>query len=445
MSDKDLAIKVENVSKLFRIGFENETHDTFAETFLSFIKSPLENYRNYRTLYRFDDMDFEKKQNTDNALWALRDISFTVERGKILGIIGINGAGKSTLLKILARITPPTTGRVEIRGRISSLLEVGTGFHPELTGRENVYLNATILGMRKKEVDDKFDSIVDFSGVEKFLDTPVKRYSSGMRVRLAFAVAAHLEPEILIVDEVLAVGDSAFQKKCINKMQDIGQLGATVMFVSHSMPAITRMCSRALLLEDGYVSKDGQTNEVVNAYLSTGLGTTPERVWDPASAPGDDVVRLRSVRVRSDNGKTLDFVDIRQAVAIDMDYEVLQGGSTLLPNFNIYNEDGTCLFSTLEQDASWKNVPRPAGVYRSTAWIPGNFLSEGTVYIEPAMMTPAPFRPHFLARDAAAFQVFDPGEGDSARGSWGGAMMGVVRPMLKWETQLLSQAVAVHG
>ena len=240
MSESNLAVKAEGLSKIYRLGVKVKARESLAGAMFGFLRSPMKNYRKYRSLYRFDDvLNQEGGSTPDNIIWALRDVSFEVRRGEVLGIIGRNGAGKSTLLKILTRIMPPTRGRAEIRGRVSSLLEVGTGFHRELTGRENVYLNGTILGMTKAEVDRKFDEIVAFSGVERFLDTPVKRYSSGMSVRLAFAVAAHLEPEILIVDEVLAVGDAEFQKKCINKMQDVSRHGRTVLFVSHNMPAVS--------------------------------------------------------------------------------------------------------------------------------------------------------------------------------------------------------------
>ena len=248
MTSKDIAIKVENISKLYRIGMKDEMNDSFGGAIFSFFKSPVKNYLKYRSLYRFDDIKSSDNSNQDNhpsdIIWALRDISFEVKKGEVVGIIGRNGAGKSTLLKVLTKITAPTSGRAEIHGRVSSLLEVGTGFHQELTGRENVFLNGTILGMKKKEVDEKFDEIVAFSDVEKFIDTPVKRYSSGMKVRLAFSVAAHLEPEILLVDEVLAVGDMRFQKKCLNKMEDVGKEGRTVLFVSHNMPAVTRLCNK---------------------------------------------------------------------------------------------------------------------------------------------------------------------------------------------------------
>jgi len=244
----DSALSVEGVSKIYRIGLQEQTYDSIGREFVEFVKSPIRNYRKYRSLYRFSDDVLSGNYTGDDILWALRDVSFQVKQGEVVGIIGVNGAGKSTLLKVISRITPPTKGQITIRGRVSSLLEVGTGFHPELTGRENVYLNGTILGMRKHEVERKFDEIVDFSGVEKFLDTPVKRYSIGIRVRLGLAVPAHLEPEILIIDEVLAVGDAEFQKKCLNKMEDVGNEGRTVLFVSHNMAAITRLCPRVNLI-----------------------------------------------------------------------------------------------------------------------------------------------------------------------------------------------------
>jgi lipopolysaccharide transport system ATP-binding protein len=255
------AIIVENISKAYRIGLKEQQHDTLGATIVSWAKSPLKNLKRLRNLSKFD--------NTDDAdiFWALKDINFEVKKGEVLGIIGKNGAGKSTLLKILSRITEPSEGRVEIYGRVASLLEVGTGFNPELTGRENVFLNGTILGMTKKEIEARFDEIIDFSGIEKFIDTPVKRYSSGMKVRLAFAVAAHLDPEILIIDEVLAVGDAEFQKKCLGKMKDLsGGKGRTVLFVSHNMAAIQQLCSSIILLKNGELI-DAANNIVSNEKL----------------------------------------------------------------------------------------------------------------------------------------------------------------------------------
>jgi lipopolysaccharide transport system ATP-binding protein len=282
--DERLAIVVEGIGKRYRIGTRVRRDDTIVGALLSYLKKPVRNFKAYRSLYRFEAPGSGPNAGPEAAdiLWALRDVSFVVRQGESIGIIGRNGAGKSTLLKILSRITDPTAGRAVIRGRVSSLLEVGTGFHPELTGRENIYLNGTILGMKKSEIDRKLDEIVDFSGVERFLDTPVKRYSSGMTVRLAFAVAAHLEPEILIIDEVLAVGDAAFQDKCLGRMNEVTRQGRTVLFVSHNMAAVANLCQRSVLLDNGRVAAVGATNEVVEKYLK-GVATLAEQTFDSRS------------------------------------------------------------------------------------------------------------------------------------------------------------------
>lgn len=368
------------------------------------------------------------------TLWALDGVSFDIEQGEVVGIIGRNGAGKSTMLKVLSRITEPTEGRIEVTGRVGSLLEVGTGFHPELTGRENIYLNGAILGMQRAEIRKKFDEIVAFAEVAKFLDTPVKYYSSGMYVRLAFAVAAHLEPEILLVDEVLAVGDASFQRKCLAKMEDVGQHGRTVIFVSHSMPAVARLCRRAILLEKGKVLRDGNVSDVVVDYLRSGYGTTALREWSPAEAPGNEVARLLCARVVSD-GKVTQSVDIRHEVSVEIEYEVREGGHRLTPNFHFFNEEGHCVFVSLDADRSRRGVTRPPGRYRSQVTIPGNFLAEGLLTVNVAMSTLDPVKIHFHELEAVAFQVRDSLDGDSARGDFGGALPGVVRPMLPWSTQ----------
>ena len=436
MSNKNIAIKVENISKRYRIGLKENMHDTFGKTIIECIKSPLKNYRKYRSLYQFEDIGPDSDNNPSDVIWALRDISFEVNEGEIVGIIGVNGAGKSTLLKILSKITVPTGGRATIRGRISSLLEVGTGFHPELTGRENVYLNGTILGMRKKEIDCKFDEIVDFSGIEKFMDTPVKRYSSGMRVRLAFAVAAHLEPEILLIDEVLAVGDARFQKKCLDKMKDVGQHGRTVLFVSHNMPAVTRLCPRTILLNGGRVQVDGPSDHVVSAYMHAEKGAKAERRWpDLTEAPGDEVVRLSSVRVKTKDGRVTETVEISQPVGVEMEYEVLKPGYELLIDFIVTNEEGIIAFNTFNNDPLWRGKPRPVGHYVNTVWIPGHLLSEGMYFLGPRIRTLNPQILRFRVEEAVAFQVVDNTVGDGARGDHTGGMCGVLRPLLKWETQ----------
>ena len=437
MSAEDIAIKVDGLNKCFRIGQKEETHQDLGRVVLDYLKSPLRNYRKYRSLYDFSDITSgTTDHHSEDVIWAVKNLSFEVKQGEVLGIIGRNGAGKSTLLKILSKITPPTTGQIELRGRVSSLLEVGTGFHPELTGRENVYLNGTVLGMRKKEVDQKFDEIVAFSGVEKFLDTPVKRYSSGMRVRLAFAVAAHLEPEILIIDEVLAVGDARFQKKCLNKMQDVGQEGRTVLFVSHNMPAITRMCNRAIHLNDGQLIQDGIASDVVSEYLDTGIGISNVQEWpDIDKAPGNHVVRLRAVQAKNKDGKVQGAVDIRRPVAIEMEFDVLEGGHVLMPYFEVINHENTNVFAIVDQDPEWRNRARPVGRYVSTAWIPGNLLSEGTLFINALMRTTTTKHHFFKVNDAIIFHVNDTIDGDSARGEWMGSMSGAVRPLLEWETK----------
>jgi lipopolysaccharide transport system ATP-binding protein len=369
----------------------------------------------------------------------LQEINFGLAR-EVVGIIGRNGAGKSTLLKLLSRITEPTTGRIELYGRIGSLLEVGTGFHPELSGRENIYLNGAILGMARAEIARKFDEIVAFAEVEKFMDTPVKHFSSGMYMRLAFAVAAHLEPEILLVDEVLAVGDGRFQRKCLDKMQDVGRQGRTVLFVSHNMPAITRLCPRTVLLDAGRVIGDGPSHQVVGAYLSSGLGTTAVRVWpDVNTAPGNDIVRLAAVRVCTEDGVFSDALDIRRPIGIEMEYEVFQSGHVLTPNYHFYNEEGVYAFVAGEADPAWTGRLRPVGRYISTAWIPGNLLSEGTLFVGAAISTMDPVVVHFYERDAVAFQIIDSMDGDSARGQYAGPMPGVVRPLLQWSTRMISE------
>ncbi|MBV9923427.1 MAG: ATP-binding cassette domain-containing protein [Acidobacteria bacterium] len=418
-----VVVSVEGVSKRYRIGALHPGYDSLREVLAGAVTQRLKRLRR-----RGDEED-------DTTLWALREVSFEVRRGEILGIVGRNGAGKSTLLKILSRITRPSQGQVEIYGRVGSLLEVGTGFHPDLTGRENVYLNGAVLGMRKAEIDAKFDEIVAFSELERFIETPVKRYSSGMYVRLAFSVAAHLEPEILIMDEVLAVGDMAFQQKCLDKMNDIRRQGRTIFFVSHNLPAITRLCKRAVLLERGHLVADGQPQEVVNRYLSTSWGAGAERVWGD-DAPGRSVVRLRRVRVAGADGETAAAVDVRRESRIEVTYDVLEEGHALVPVVELYNEEGTEVFSTHDTGAEWRRRPRPRGRYTSAVRLPGNLLAEGTLVAHVSIMSHFPSTIlHARAANAIAFQVLDEPGGVSARGDYAGPMPGVVRPLLEWETR----------
>jgi lipopolysaccharide transport system ATP-binding protein len=325
-----------------------------------------------------------------------------------------------------------------MKGRVGSLLEVGTGFHQELTGRENVYLNGAILGMTRRDIDKRFDEIVAFSEVEKFIDTPVKHYSSGMTLRLAFAVAAHLEPEVLIVDEVLAVGDAQFQKKCIQKMEDVGGEGRTVLFVSHNMPAVSRMCQRVITLDGGRLVDDGPAHTVVHSYMSIGSGTMSERIWDePASAPGGDVVILRAARIRTKEGNLTETVDINQPVGVDIEYDVIQSGHVLAPQMGLVSDEGEDLFLSLDVDPEWRMRSRPAGRYVSTAWIPGNLLTEGMCLVTVALWVSMPSRIfQFSEPQVLGFQVIDNMDAsNSSRGDWLGDIPGVVRPLLEWETK----------
>jgi lipopolysaccharide transport system ATP-binding protein len=382
-----------------------------------------------------------------DRFWALKGVSFDIRAGEVVGIIGRNGAGKSTLLKVLSRIVEPTRGEARIRGRIGSLLEVGTGFHPELTGRENIYLYGGILGMRRAEIERKFDEIVAFAEVERFLDTPVKHYSSGMYMRLAFAVAAHLETEILFVDEVLAVGDARFQRKCLSKMEDVGHQGRTVIFVSHNMAAVTRLCPRAILLESGRIHDDGRSHDVVGRYLSAGVDCMATRVWpDLAKAPGGDIARLRAVRVETADGQVAETVDMSEPISIVMEFDVIQEGHVLLPHFNFMTSEGIHAFTSIDIDSDWRRRPRPKGRYVSKDHITANMLSEGTMFVEPCVITIDPPRTQIYEPNAAAFHVTESFRHECARGDWDGEMGGAMRPMFPWSTEYrpLDEADAVR-
>src|SRR5687768_5286591 len=419
-----VVVRVENVSKRYRVGALHPAYQTFREALVEAVASRV------RRLGR------GRADSEANTLRALDGVSLEVRRGEILGVVGRNGAGKSTLLKILSRITRPSAGRVEIYGRVGSLLEVGTGFHPDLTGRENIFLNGAVLGMRKAEIEKKFDEIVAFSELERFVETPVKFYSSGMYVRLAFSVAAHLEPEILIMDEVLAVGDMAFQQKCLDKMNEIRRQGRTIFFVSHNLPAVTRLCKRAVLLEAGRLVAEGPPHEVVNRYLSSSWKAGAERVWEGAEAPGDAVARLRAARVLDERGETAAAVDVRRPFKLEVVYDVLEDGHALTPVVEFYNDEGTEVFASHDTGAEWRRRARPRGRYASAVRVPGNLLAEGTLIAHVSIMSHFPSTIlHARAQNVVAFQVLDEPGGVSARGDYAGPMPGVVRPLLEWETR----------
>jgi len=369
------------------------------------------------------------KSSSDDTseLWALKDISFEVNQGEVLGIIGRNGAGKSTLLKILSRITEPTSGRAILRGRVASLLEVGTGFHPELTGRENIFLNGAILGMKKAEIARKFDEIVAFAEVERFIDTPVKRYSSGMYVRLAFAVAAHLEPEILIIDEVLAVGDAAFQRRCLGKMSEQAQSGKTVLFVSHNMAAVAQLCQHVIWVDAGKIKLRGHPDVVLSDYLSHESTLIAERRWlCERDAPGDEHVRLLAVRVLQEN-QVADVVDINQSANIEIAFAAQRPVSNLVSGVNLYNLAGTCLTATCD----WRPNALASGVYRKQVTIPPHTLAEGRVDVLVQLVFFDPHRSSVIQPNAVAFDAVDSGGRESVRGPYKGEWPGVMR--LKWE------------
>jgi lipopolysaccharide transport system ATP-binding protein len=414
-----VAIDAQGLSKRYRLGEFQAAYGTLRESLV----------------HAGRRLTGKEHRSATQELWALDDVSFRVNEGEVLGVIGRNGAGKSTLLKVLTRITTPTKGRVEIRGRVGSLLEVGTGFHPELTGRENIYLNGAILGMKRREIQAKLPDMVEFSGVEGFLDTPVKRYSSGMYVRLAFSVAAHLEPEILLVDEVLAVGDAEFQRRCLGRMEDFGSNGRTVLFVSHNMQAIAQLCDRAILLENGHVVQDGRSEEIVAHYLQTSAGAGSSRTWELDSAPGDELVRLLSVRIVDRHGGAADYVDVREPVGVELRFRVLEHGQPVVPKIKL-NADGRIAFNAMDVDPRWSD-PSPPGEYVATAWIPGNYLNEGLMSIDAAVCSirSPKLHHHVSVHEAVSLHVQDPGEGNSARGTFTGQWRGVVRPLLEWTAE----------
>ena len=423
----DIALQVDNLSKQYRIGRSQDGRSTYGslrETLAEAASAPL------RRLRRSSNGD--SKSETD-FIWALKDVSFEVKKGEVVGIIGRNGAGKTTLLKVLSRITRPTHGNVRLWGRVGSLLEVGTGFHPELTGRENIYLNGAVLGMGRVEIERKFDEIVDFAEIEQFLDTPVKRYSSGMYMRLAFAVAAHLEPEILLVDEVLAVGDAAFQKKCLRKMGKVAQEGRTVLFVSHNMAAIKELCQRGILLSHGQVSLSTNTEEVVRTYLRNDSKWTSERTWsDLKSAPGDDIARICAVRIMGQDGAIAQTIDTSSPFYVEIEYYVLIPGISLNVSISIFNsEEIYVLASPSSTDSEWYGNPHPIGLFKSRCLIPGFLLNHGRHSISALLVNTDRARIITQLDRIVSVDINDLGiDRKGYYGYWGG----VVRPLLNWKT-----------
>jgi lipopolysaccharide transport system ATP-binding protein len=414
-----LAIRCAGIGKRYRIG-RQQRYKTFRETLTEVTLAPFR-----RSRLKGDLVD------GDRDLWALKDLSLEVRQGEVLGIIGRNGSGKSTLLKILSRITKPTEGEADIHGRVGTLLEVGAGFHPELTGRENVYLNGAILGMRREEIERKFDEIVEFSECGRMLDTPLKHYSSGMYVRLAFAVAAHLETEILLVDEVLAVGDAAFQKKCLGKIGDAARQGRTVLFVSHNLLAVDSLCTRAICLHEGKVVLEGSPGSVTSRYLQNWLPTFKEVVYDDISmAPGDNTIRLRMACVRPQNGTSQDLITVRTPLTVEFEYWKLAADTSLDLAAEVFNEHGVNVFTA----AKLGEPPAPAGLLRSSFAVPADLMNNGTYRIRLTVMLSG-INQIAQWEDLVAFEVHD--AASELRGSYHDLWPGAVRPHLEWKTELI--------
>lgn len=412
----DIAIRANQLSKKYRLGSMYERQDTLRDLLVSSIRNP-----------------FRKKEKNDRqTLWALKDVSFEVEQGSVVGIIGRNGAGKSTLLKILSRVTDPTSGTAEIRGRVGSLLEVGTGFHPELSGRENIYLNGAILGMKHSEIDQKFDEIVAFSEVEKFIDTPVKRYSSGMYLRLAFAVAAHLEPDILVVDEVLAVGDAEFQRKCLGKMSDVAKQGRTVLFVSHNMSAIIRLTGETMVMEKGRIIMRAPSVEAVDYYLSQGFSESGERVWltDELISESKEFTPI-ALRIRNQQSQVSKTVRSTEEMSIEFEYQLNEPVTGLRIGYYLMSARGEYVFTSFDTDEPAlydQYAVREAGRYISSCTIPADTFNEGR-YVVGVNASSFRIKRYFQDERALTFDV-DPTGAPGMQ--WPERRPGPIRLRLNW-------------
>ena len=425
---KDIILKAENISKQYRLGQVGTgtlSHD---------LNRWWHQVRGKENPYlKIGDTNDRSTKGESDYVWALQDINFEVARGEVLGIIGKNGAGKSTLLKILSKVTAPTSGSIKSRGRIASLLEVGTGFNGEMTGRENIYLNGAILGMTKKEIASKLNEIIEFSGCERYIDTPVKRYSSGMTVRLAFAVAAFLEPEILVIDEVLAVGDAEFQKKAIGKMQDISREGGrTVLFVSHNMAAVRNLCTRGIVLKNGKVVFEGGIDESIEKYLNESTNSAIKK-WTSLQAPCTDFLRLLEVKVLNVNNEISTNHFISDIIQIEFTYEIIKENPLFTHGFNLFNSHNIHILSSHDKDSVTLKESLPIGIHKKKITIPGNFLAESAYSCSFAIMRYNPFHVEFHEMDVVGFNVIDELGENTVRGSYSGKIPGVVRPLLKWK------------
>jgi lipopolysaccharide transport system ATP-binding protein len=430
----DTVIRTEGLGKRYRLGAAQARPRSFREAIVRTATAP------FRNIGRLGRHDGRADSGSADLIWALQDLSIQVRHGEVLGVIGRNGSGKSTPLKLLSRITNPTTGYAEIRGRVGSLLEVGTGFHPELTGRDNVYLNGSILGLDRASITRRFDEIVSFAEVERFIDTPVKRYSSGMYLRLAFAVAAHLEPEILLVDEVLAVGDASFQRKCLGRMGHVAEEGRTVLFVSHNMTAVQALCSRAIWLNEGQLKEEGSPGVVVSRYLQDAAATRPHQSWpDAGMAPGNDRVRLRAARARPADTDPAGPITTHSPVLLEFEYWNLREGAHLSLTLHLTNEDGVLVLAAGPVGGrQWQSRPLPRGLFRDTCLIPGDLLNDGLHRVEVLIVD----RETDLVYRHMDVLVFEVRDTPDLRGGWFGKWKGAVRPILDWTTERLEEPAA---
>ena len=447
----DIAIRAEGLGKRYFIGEGGPSYLTLRDAITEGLTWPLRMARRFAGSGADDRPTgpAAKAGSAGDHIWALKDVTFDVRQGERVGIIGVNGAGKSTLLKILSRITTPTAGRALVRGRVSSLLEVGTGFHPELSGRENVYLNGTLLGMSRAEINGRFDEIVDFAGVEKFMDLPVKRYSSGMQLRLAFSVAAHLEPEIVMIDEVLAVGDARFQKKCLGKMEEIGKSGRTLLYVSHNLASISNLCQRAIILDAGKVVSDGPAGNVVEEYIELVSDVEDdypkgEVSWDtPENAPGNDVIRVKSIRIFQPGfAGPLADVDLGRDILVEITYWNWKEGADIRAGILVQNVSFGNVFASANYHGFSAEIdqltrhPFRVGLYRSVCRIPAFFLNDITYHLTAVINEGATVN-HVMVEGLLRFQVHDSGE---MRQEHFSPWTGCVRPRLEWRTELLEDA-----
>jgi lipopolysaccharide transport system ATP-binding protein len=410
-------IRVEHVSKRYEMGTRRSRHPTLRDALASGLR----------------------KAGAPQSFFALKDVSFAVDAGEVVAVIGRNGAGKSTLLKILSRITWPSEGRVALYGRPGSLLDIGAGFHAELTGRENVFLSASVLGISRAETRRRFDEIVEFSGIETFIDVPVKRYSNGMYLRLAFAIASSLQPDILFIDEALGVGDAAFQRRCQDRIRQIGRSGRTVVFVSHNLQVVPQLSQRVLWLEAGQLRFDGDAHRALSDYLCSTRGIGPRQVWDAAASPGDDCVRLRSVQIVDEDGHPMEMCEVTRPFGVEVVFDVFVSGHVIVPRLEFCNAEGACLFWAFESEPEANARQRVPGRHRTTAWLPGHLFTDGPVSVGVAIQSFTPWMKHVDEQNVVTVLMSEPepdGDERTARGAYPGYIPGFVRPLLRWTAEV---------